>query len=192
MLRRRISPLNPEPRPPPRRTKNFFERLHRKLRIYLDRKPPSAYVDEYLATLRVAFRGEMVGTLAGALLAKKTLDTTRQVDVPFPDAYLDGTKPVDDAARVTLTAYAEALIKFHYELEEAENPIGMAVWRGLPTWIASCYCLADPALNDKGKEIWKLLTGSEGGIEEAIKLQMRRGPSDVERTYFSYRPAVFT
>ncbi len=133
-LRRRVSPLNPEPAPPPRRAKNFFERLHRKLRVYLDRKPPAAYVDEYLAALRVAFRGEVVGTLAGALLAKKTLDSTRQVDIPFPDAFFDATKPVDDAGRAELTAYAEALIKFHYELEEAESAIVMAVWRGLPTW----------------------------------------------------------
>src|SRR5205085_1835145 len=108
-----------------------------------------------------------------ALLAKKTLDTTRQVALPFPDAYFEGA-PVDEAGRAALLAYAEALQKFQHELEDAEMPLGMAVARGLPTWVASCYALADPALMEQGREIWRRLNANDPNLEDALKLQVRR------------------
>ena len=145
-----------------------------------------------MAAFRAAYRTEHGTTLAAAVLAKKTLDTTRQVDQPFPEQYFDGTAPVDDAARATLTAYARALQKFQHDLEDAEISIGMAVVRGVPTWIACCFILTDPALLPYGKEIWAVLVENEADVEPAHKFLTRREPSDVERSYFKYRPAVFT
>ncbi len=165
----------------------------RKLRLYfLTRKSPASVVEEYMAAFRAAFGGEHGTTLAAAMLAKKTLDTTRQVDLPFPEPYFDGALPVDDAARAMLTAYARALQKFQHDLEDAEVSIGMAVVRGMPTWIASCFILADPALLPYGKEIWAALADNAAGVEQAHKFLTRREPSEVERTYFNYRPAVFS
>jgi hypothetical protein len=189
-LRRRYSPLNPPPPPPKRQQKSLFQRLQRRLEIYLARKPPADYVEDYLETLRRAHRGELAGYLATALLAKKTLDTTRQVEQAFPDALFEGKAPLDEAGRAALLAYAGALLAFQHQLEDADIPLGMAVVRGLPAWIASCYALADPDSLVKGREIWLRLTQNVAGVEEAHKLQVRRDPSEVERTYFHYRPAV--
>ena len=84
----------------------------RKLEIYMAQKPPVAQLDEYLENLRSMFRTQVTAYFAVSILAKKILDTTRQVDQPFPEAYFDGTAPIDEAARATLLAYAEALQRF--------------------------------------------------------------------------------
>ncbi len=188
---RKPSPLFPAPKPPPRKPKGFALRLLRKLEIFMARKPPAAQVDEYLTDLRQSYRTQVTALFAVALLAKKILDTTRQVDVPFPEEYFDGTLTVDDAGRATLTTYAEALRAFFHILEDDNALISMSVARGLPAWIASCYALADPALFAQGQEIWQRLTENTETLEEAFKMQVRREPSEVERVYFSYRPAVF-
>lgn len=154
-------------------------------------KPPAAQVDEYLENLRSAFRTQTTAIFAMAILAKKILDTTRQVEMPFPEAYFDGTAPIDDTARATLGTYAEALQRFMHILEDDNMPLSASVARGLPTWIASCYALADPALFEKGREIWQRLVGNAEGLDEAFKMQVKREPSEVERIYFNYRPAVF-
>ena len=163
----------------------------RKLEIYMAQKPPTAQLDEYLEIQRSMFRTQVTATLAVAILAKKILDTTRQVDVPFPEAYFDGTAPVDEAGRAALLSYAEALQRFLHVLEDDNMPLAGSVARGLPTWIASCNALADPTQFEKGREIWQRLLENKEGLEEAFKMQIKREPSEVERIYFNYRPAVF-
>lgn len=188
---RKHSPLNPAPTPPPRKPKSVWARILRKLEIYMAQKPPTAQLDEYLENQRSMFRTQVTATLAVAILAKKILDTTRQVEMPFPEKYFDGTAPVDDAGRETLLAYADALQRFLHVLEDDNMPLAGSVARGLPTWIASCNALADPTQFEKGREIWQRLLENNEGLEEAFKMQIKRAPSDVERIYFNYRPAVF-
>jgi hypothetical protein len=188
---RKHSALNPAPKPPPRKPKGLIRQLLRKLEIYMAQKPPAAQVDEYMENLQSSFRTQVAATFAMTIFAKKILDATRQVELPFPEAYFDGAAPVDDAGRATLVAYAEALQKFLHVLEDDNAPLSTTVARGLPTWIASCYALADPALFEKGREIWQRLTENQEGLDEAFRMQMKREPSEVERVYFQYRPKVF-
>ena len=188
---RKHSALNPAPKPPPRKPKSVWQQLLRKWEIYMAKKPPTAQVDEYLENLRSMYRTQITAYFAVAILAKKILDTTRQVDQPFPEAYFDGTAPIDDAARTTLIAYAEALQKFVHVLEDDNMPISGSVARGLPTWIASCYTLAEPGQFEKGREIWQRLLETKEGLDEAFRMQVKREPSEVERIYFNYSPAVF-
>ncbi len=156
----------------------------------VDKKTPEELVRQHVAAMRVAFRTELAGELAAALFAKKTLDTTRQVDAPFPDAYFSGEMPLDDTSAPVLLAYAEALGKFQAELNERQTPISGAAARGMTTWIVSLYAMALPGQLPQAKELWaKLLIGAEN-LEDAHKFLLRRAPSDVERTYFDYRPTA--
>ena len=50
--------------------------------------------------------------------------------------------------------------------------------------------LALPGLEPLGREIWTKLVTAEG-IEDAHRFLLRRAPSDIERSYFTYRPALF-
>ena len=153
-------------------------------------RPNHEQVAAHVVTVRNAFRVETAGLLAAALFAKKTLDTTRQVDAPFPDAYLSGETPLDDAARAQLAAYAAALEKFQAQMFGRDTPMMVATGKGLSTWIATCYAMALPGLFPQAQEIWaKLVTGADG-VEEAHQFLLRRAPSDVERVYFTYRPTA--
>jgi hypothetical protein len=155
------------------------------------KKQPADQVAEQLQVVRSAFRSELAGVLAAALYAKKTLDTTRHIDIPFPDALFAGDQVIDDAARAGFIAYAAELEKFQSELYERDTPISAAAARGLTTWIVSMYAAASPELMPQAREMWaKLVTAGEG-VEEGYRFLLRREPSEIERGYFTYRPHLF-
>ena len=184
------------PPPPPKlfglrpmpKQKRALERLWRAIERRFARKTPAQYVEAFHAGVTSAFRQELSGKLAAALLAKKTLDTTRQVEKPFPDRFLDAVAPVDEAARTELEDYARALADFHDRCIDADTALGFATAQGVETWIASIYGLTRPELTPKVREAWIRLAQSTTGVEEAFQHLMRRAPSDVERQYFLYRP----
>ncbi len=154
-------------------------------------KAPEQRVQEHLAAVRAAPQPERAGILAVTLFAKKTLDTTRQVDIPFPDAYLSGEQPIDAAAQAELAAYADALVEFQAALFANDTTVSIAAARGMTTWIASLYSAATPGLLPQGQEIWQNLVTASDGVEDGYTFFLRRQPSDVERSYFSYRPTLF-
>ena len=153
-------------------------------------KTPAQWVQEHAEAVRKAPHSERAGILAVTLFAKKTLDTTRQVEMPFPDAYIAGEKPIDAAAQAELAAYAVALVQFQAALFANDTTVSIAAARGMTTWIATIYSAAIPGLLPQGKEIWQQLATASDGVEEGYKFFLRRQPSDVERTYFSYRPML--
>lgn len=155
-----------------------------------DEKSPEEEIDAFLRGLRAASREELAGVLAGALLAKKTLDTTRQVAMPFPSEYFDGEAPLDDRARERLRAYGLELKRFQQFCTESGTILGIAVAKGLDTWIMSLRALAVPALISKGRELWWLLMQGEHSVESAYRFMVRRDMSDAEMSYLTYRPAL--
>jgi hypothetical protein len=174
-----------------RKRKPFLFQLYDFIAARFEKKlTPEEEVRSYVAEVRVIFRTELSGYLAAALFAKKTLDTTRQVDAPFPDAYFTGELPIDAAAAPVLLSYANALVQFQRELNERKTPISLAAAKGMTTWIVTLNAMARPELLPQAKVLWeKLMSGAEG-VEDAHKFLLRRAPSDVERTYFTYRPAA--
>lgn len=155
-----------------------------------EEKSPEEQLREHLKAVNAAFRTELSGFVAAALFAKKTLDTTRQVDMPFPDVLLSGEVAVDAAAQVNLAAYIKELEKFQAALLERETPVSQTVAKGLTTWIVTFYALTNPALLPLANELWTRLSQGYEGVEDAYKFMLRREPSDVERSYFSYRPTA--
>lgn len=154
-------------------------------------KSPAQQINDYVSQLRGSFRGEVSSLLAASLLAKKSLDTTKQVPDPFPEEYFDGSAEVDDKARARLTAYAQDLQALRGDMLRFNSIFSVAVAKGLRTWIVSIHALADPELMPKGREAWALLMRGEEGLEEAYRMLLRRKLSDVERVYLGYRPSVF-
>lgn len=65
-----------------------------------EEKSPEEQLRDHLKAVNAAFRTELSGFVAAALFAKKTLDTSRQVDMPFPDALLSGEGTVDATALI--------------------------------------------------------------------------------------------
>ena len=154
----------------------------------IDEKSPEEQVRAHLAAVNGAFRTELSGFVAAALFAKKTLDTSRQVEVPFPDAFLSGEAPVDEAARATLVAYVHELEKFQAALLDRDSAVSLTVAKGLTTWIVTFYAMIIPGLLPLARELWARLNQGYEGVEDAYKFMLRREPSDVERAYFNYRP----
>ncbi|MBY0511516.1 MAG: hypothetical protein K2P94_15360 [Rhodospirillaceae bacterium] len=174
-----------------RRRKPFLFQLYDFIAARLEKKrTPEDDVRAHVAEIRLAFRTELSGHLAAALFAKKTLDTTRQVDAPFPDAYFTGEAPIDAAAAPVLLAYAAALVRFQRDLQSRNTSISLVAAKGMTTWIVTLHAMALPGLRPQAQALWeKLMTGAEG-VEAAHTFLLRRAPSDVERTYFSYRPTA--
>ena len=171
-----------------RKRKPILFQLYDLIFARLNKKTPAQEVAEHVAAMRVAFRTEVAGQLAAALFAKKTLDTTRQVETPFPEAYFSGDAPLDEAAAAALMSYAAALVKFQGELNARGTSVSLAAARGMTTWIVSLYAMSIPGLLPQAMELWAKLSICADGLEEAHKFLLRRVPSDVERTYFEYRP----
>ena len=153
-------------------------------------KPPEQLIDVHLAKLRRASAGELAGTLAAAILAKKTVDTTRMVEAPFPEAHLDGSALIDEAARAQLIAYVSDLRRFRRICAESETILRMSVAKGLDTWMATISAIAVPGQIDKARELWRLLMQGEPTLEAAYRFMVRRAPTDVEMSYMTYRPAL--
>src|SRR5262249_48568793 len=130
------------------------------------------------------------GVLAVAMLAKKTLDTTRLVAEPFPTDILDATPPLDAAARVRLQKYGRARKRFK-GMSRCEGRIRTtSVARGLATLIVSVWTLTIHATED-GREIWHMLRASEPHVETAYRFMLRRDVNEVDRDYLAYRPRIF-
>lgn len=146
---------------------------------------------EYLSHLRGSFPGERSSTLAAAMLAKKSLDSTRQVSVPFPEEYLDGSKSIDSIAREFLHSYVKELQKLHGEMVRFNSLFSLAVAKGLSTWIVSLHILTRPELLPEGREAWALMLRAEKGAEEAYQMLLRRQLSDADKACLTYRPIVF-
>ena len=173
---------------PQRKAPKLMDQVMRRIAKALNKRAPAKHVAAAVARVSSAYRTELAGVFATVVLAKKTFDGTRQVDIPFPDKYFDGTAPVDDAARAELMAYGAALEKFQEQCEDSSTPLGYAMAQGVGIWIATVYGLAIPALTDDIRRMWAHLVKGEDGIEEAFKLVIRREPSDMDREYFNYRP----
>jgi len=156
----------------------------------MNQRTPEEQVSEHVTAMRVAFRAELSTQLAATLFAKKTLDSTRYIETPFPDAYFSGEAVIDEAAVPALLAYAAALAKFQTELNERGTPVSLAAAKGLTTWIVSLYALCIPGQMPQARTLWAKLSEGAEGIEDAHTFLLRRAPSDVERTYFNYRPTV--
>ncbi len=172
------------------KSKPLYRRLIDKFMGRLEKKSPEVQLAAHLAAVRGAPGAERAGHLAAALFAKKTLDTTRQVEIPFPEDHFSGQSPVDDAARAALAAYAAALEQFQVALVERDTTPSLAVAKGLTTWIVSLHAISIPGLLPQGRELWARLAEAGEGVEASHKFLLRREPSDVERTYFAYRPGV--
>ena len=175
---------------PARRPPKFMDQVQRKIAKYLGKLTPAKRVEKVVTRITNAYRTELAGVFATVLLAKKTFDGTRQVDLPFPEHFFDGTAPVDEAARAELLAYAAALEKFFEQCEDGGTPLSYATAQGVEVWIASVYGLALPELTPEVRRMWSQLVKGEEGIDEAFKLVIRRDPSDIDREYFKYRPVA--
>ncbi len=171
--------------------KPFFRGLMDKLNARLHYKPPEERVPAYVDMVLHAPPVELKNLLVAALFAKKTLDSTRHVDISFPDKLMASEGPVAEPLREMLRTYVAELEKFQVELTERETPVGSAAARGMATWIASIYSLILPGLEQQGVDMWKKLVSVEGDLEEAYRFLLRRDPTDAERAYLTYRPARF-
>ena len=172
---------------PRRKAPKFMDQVKRRIAKVLNKKTPAKYVAVVSNRIANAYRTELSGIFATVLLAKKTFDGTRQVDIPFPDKYFDGA-PIDAAARAELMAYGAALETFLEQCEDSDTPLGYATAQGVSVWIASVYGLAIADLTPEIQRMWAQLVRGEEGVDEAFKLVIRREPSDMDREYFKYRP----
>ena len=173
---------------PTRKPPKFMDQLQRRIAKALNKKTPAKHLAAVTGRVTTAYRTELAGIFATVLLAKKTFDATRQVDIPFPDKYFDAEAPVDAAARAELMAYGAALETFLEQCEDAGTPLSYATAQGVSVWVASVYGLAIPELTPEVRRMWTHLVKGEEGIEDAFKLVIRREPSDLDRAYFKYRP----
>ena len=190
----RKQPVKPVPQlfglRPARKAPQFTDLVQRFLKKHFMKVSPAKYVAIASGKVLNAYRNELAGVFAAALLAKKTFDSTRQVDLPFPERYFDGSAPVDDAARMELEAYARALETFFDQCIDGATPLSYSTAKGVEIWIASVYGLSRPELTEEVRRMWVQLVKGEENIEEAFKLIMRREPSDLDREYFKYRPVA--
>ncbi|MHB1207427.1 MAG: hypothetical protein ACYCZX_17810 [Rhodospirillaceae bacterium] len=190
----RKQPVKPVPKlfglQPARKAPRFTDQLKRFLKRHFAKTTPAQHVAKASARVLNAYRNELAGIFAAVLLAKKTFDATRQVDLPFPEGYFDGTAAVDAAGRKELEAYAAALETFHEQCMDGATALSYATAQGVEIWIASVYGLARSDLTEETRRMWMQLVKGEENIEEAFKLIMRRDPSDLDREYFKYRPVA--
>lgn len=163
--------------------------LAKRRRLALRARTPERQVADYFAELPHSPTG-LAGELAAAMLAKKSLDTTKQVDVPFPEGYFTGAQPVDDEALTTLRAYEAKLQRFREQLVYRDTPFSNSVARGVSVWITSIHALTHPELRANGLELWGRLMQGEPYLEDAYHMMLRRDVTDIEREYMKFRPAV--
>jgi hypothetical protein len=171
--------------------KPFWRGLFDKINAHLHRVPPEERVTAYAERVRQAKPMELASMLAAALFAKKTLDSTRHIDITFPEKLLASEEPLGEGALELLRRYIEELEKFAVELKERDTSATHGAARGVATWIVSFYSLTLPGHAQHGKDIWRTLVTAEADIEEAHRFLLKRDPTDPERAYFTYRPMIF-
>ncbi len=153
-------------------------------------RAPERQVEDHFAELPNSPTG-LAGELAAAMLAKKSLDTTKQVNVPFPEDYFTGVRPIDEEARETLHIYEQKLQHFREQLVHRNTIFTISVARGVSVWITSIHTLRHPELRPKGHDLWARLMRGEPELEDAYFMMLRRDVTDVEREYMKFRPTVF-
>ncbi|MCC6913487.1 MAG: hypothetical protein IT566_07275 [Rhodospirillaceae bacterium] len=153
-------------------------------------RTPERQIEDHFAELPNSPTG-LAGELAAAMLAKKSLDTTRQVNVPFPEDYFTGVKVIDAEALETLHVYERKLQIFREQLVHRNTIFTISVARGVSVWITSIHALRHPELRPKGDDLWARLIRGEPELEGAYFMMLRRDITDVEREYMKFRPAVF-
>jgi hypothetical protein len=151
---------------------------------------PQAEMTMFLEQLRTSSPPSMAGHLAAAALARKTLDATRMVSTPFPADILAGEARLDAEAAERLTAYALEMRRFKTRCLTENTTLTLSVARGLDVWIPTMWAAALSA-RAEGKEIWSLLSRGDNAVESAYRFMLKREPSDVERSFFTYRPRIF-
>lgn len=171
--------------------KPFFRGLIDKLNARLHYVPPEERVPAHVNMVLQAPPVELKNLLVAALFAKKSLDSTRHVDIPFPEKLMASEEPVAEPLREMLRTYVAALEKFQIELSEGETPVAAAAARGMTTWIISLYTLILPGKEQLGLDMWKKLVSVDGDLEDAYRFLLRRDPTDVERSCLTYRPKRF-
>ncbi len=163
--------------------------LAQRRRAALRARTPARQIDDHFAELPNSSTG-LAGELAAAMLAKKSLDTTKQIEVPFPEEYFLGTHAVDEAGKAALQAYEQKLQSFREQLVHRNSIFTISVARGVSIWITSIHALVHPDLRPKGVELWSRLVKGEEELEEAYHMMLRREITDVEREYMKFRPTV--
>lgn len=163
--------------------------LARRRRLALRMRTPQRQVDDHMMELPNSPTG-LAGALAAAILAKKSLDTTKQVDVPFPEDYFTGARSIDDEARATLHAYEQKLQRFREQLVSRNSIFTDSVARGVSIWITSIHALLHADLRPKGEQLWGRLMTGEGDLESAYHMMLRREITEVEREYMKFRPTA--
>jgi hypothetical protein len=164
--------------------------LARRRREALRARTPQKQVEDHFADLPNSPTG-LAGELAAAMLAKKSLDTTKQVNVPFPESYFTGVQSIDEEGLATLRTYERKLQNFREQLLHHNTIFTISVARGVSIWITSIHALVDPELRPRGIELWSRLVRGEPEMEEAYRMMLRREVTDVEREYMKFRPTIF-
>ncbi|MGE4063994.1 MAG: hypothetical protein AB7E79_11565 [Rhodospirillaceae bacterium] len=154
-------------------------------------RTPEKQIADHFAELPNSPTG-LGGELAAAMLALKSLNTTKQVDRPFPEDYFLGVQTIDEEALAALHAYEQRLQVFREQLVHRNTIFTNSVARGVSIWITSIHALRHPALRDKGVELWARLQQGEPHLEEAYFMMTRRDITDVEREYMKFRPSALT
>ncbi|TAL00491.1 MAG: hypothetical protein EPO08_13485 [Rhodospirillaceae bacterium] len=150
---------------------------------------PEQKVTALLHALRQASPDELGGVLAVAMQAKKTLDTTRLIETPFPADILDGHTPLDEAGRARLEKYVRDMERFRRICLSEGTILTASVANGIETWIVTFLTLTLPAMAE-GRELWAFLLRGEPNVEAAYRFMVRRDLTDVERDYLTYRPRI--
>ena len=163
--------------------------LAKRRRRALRMRSPQRQVEDHFAELPGSPTG-LAGELAAAMLAKKSLDTTKQVDLPFPEDYFTGARSIDDEALAILHDYEQKLQRFREQLTHRNTIFTNSVARGVSIWITSIHSLRHPELRARGFELWGRLIQGEPYLESAYHMMLRRDITDVERVYMKFRPSV--
>lgn len=151
--------------------------------------PPQQELAVFLEGLRRMSAAELGGVLAGAAQARKTLDSTRIVSMPFPLEHFGGALPLDGTATESLLEYLSEMKRFKAVCLAEASILTISVARGLDVWIATVWALTLPAV-EAGREMWAMLAQGEGNVESAYRFMVRRDLTDVERDYLTYRPRI--
>gem|GEM_PF-3105441 len=158
---------------------------------YQKRVSPEKQIEAYVSNVSSCFPGELSAIMAAALLAKKSLDTTKQVAEPFPEEIFSGERELDEASQAMLETYADSLQSLRWDMIDFNSIFSHGVAKGLTTWIVSAYAMSRPEYLPRMRESWSRLMRGESGIEEAYRMLVRRDLTDVEHVYLKYRPKVF-